>query len=365
MITARVGFAARRASTGAQHRGFAAVGAANLEWRNLGFDFIPTNGFQQVECKDGQWGEGVFKAEHSISVHPMANVLHYGQSLFEGFKTFHTKDGAVKTFRDDLSYQRMAHGAKRLHMQFPTKEVWESAIDHAIKQNLEYVPPYGTGASLYVRPFLFGSGPKLGLGPSPEYTFCVLVCPVGSYYKTVGLQPVKGLVASEFDRVAPRGIGDCKAAGNYAADLDSMHHCQKMGFPIALYLDSAQHKYVEEFNTSNFVAITKDGKYVTTNSPRTVLNSVTNRSLCEMAEKDFGMAVERRDIDFEAEVDTWQEVGAVGTAVVITPIESLQRGDKVHSFSAPETLQKLHDRYLEIQRGELPDNHGWMRTVVP
>lgn len=202
----------------------------------------------------------------------------------------------------------------------------------------------------------------MGLGPSPEYTFVVFVNPVGSYYAAGKMQALDGLVNDEFDRVAPLGSGDVKAAGNYAADLESMTMAKAKGFPISLYLDAAERRYVEEFNTSNFVAITKDGKYITPNNPRTVLNSCTNQVLRDLA-RDMGMEVETRNIDFEAEVDNFAEVGAVGTAVVVTPIASLTRGDKVWRFGEPKVLKELHDRVRAIQKGDIPDKHGWMREV--
>merc|ERR1719277_1151993 len=237
----------------------------------------------------------------------------------------------------------MAHGTKRLHMPSPSDLVWRNAIQETIRQNVDYIPPYGTGGALYIRPFIFGSGPKLGLGPSPEYTFAVFCNPVGSYYRTGQLQALDCLVNDEYDRAAPLGSGDCKAAGNYAADLESMISAREKGFPISLYLDAKERKYVEEFNTSNFVAITKDGRYLTPLAPRSVLRSTTNAALQELA-KDMGMTVEVRPIDFEAEVETFAEVGAVGTAVIVTPIKTFTRGNKKWEMGEPKVLKELHDR---------------------
>jgi len=227
-----------------------------------------------------------------------------------------------------------------------------------------YVPPYGTGGALYIRPFIFGSAPKLGLGPSSEVTFCVFSNPVGSYYKHGALkdQALDCLVNDQFDRAAPLGSGDCKAAGNYAADLESMMVAKKQGFPISLYLDAQERRYVEEFNTSNFVAITKDGKYLTPMAPRSVLYSTTNSALRQIA-RDMGLTVEMRPIDFEAEVDNFAEVGAVGTAVVVTPIKSFTRGDRKWEMGEPKILKELHDRVRAIQQGDAEDTHGWMHPV--
>jgi len=248
-------------------------------------------------------------------------------------------------------------------MQCPSYSTWTKAAEEVIRQNVEFLPPYGSGGSLYMRPFLFGSGPKLGLGPSTEYTFAVFCNPVGSYYRTGQSPAMDCLVQDEYDRAAPLGSGDCKAAGNYAADLESMLVAKKQGYAISLYLDARERRYVEEFNTSNFVAITKDGKYVTPHAPRSVLASTTNVCLQAMA-KDMGMPVEVRPIDFEAEVDTFAEVGAVGTAVVVTPIKSFVRGEKKWEIGGGDVLQELCGRVRAIQQGEAEDKHGWMQKVA-
>jgi len=239
---------------------------------------------------------------------------------------------------------------------------WDEAIAEVIRQNTAYIPPHGTDGALYVRPFIFGSGPRLGLGPSPEYTFIVCCNPVGSYYKSGKMQALDALVNDEYDRAAPLGCGDCKAAGNYAADLESMYRAKRAGFPISLYLDARERRYVEEFNTSNFIAITKDGKYLTPDAPRSILNSNTNKVLQQLA-ADMGLPVERRPIDFEKEVDSFAEVGAVGTAVVVTPIKSLTRGNRTWEFGATPVLQKLYDMVRAIQNGDEPDQHGWLHMI--
>lgn len=246
-------------------------------------------------------------------------------------------------------------------MAAPTRSIWLGAIEEVVRQNIAFIPPYGTGGALYLRPFIFGSGPKLGLGPSTEYTFLVFCNPVGNYYKGE-MQALDCLVNDEYDRAAPLGSGDCKAAGNYAADLESMMISKKKGFPISLYLDAKERRYVEEFNTSNFVAITKDGKYLTPHAPRSVLWSTTNSVLRQIA-RDMGLQVEVRPIDFEAEVDNFAEVGAVGTAVVVTPIRSFTRGDKKWEMGKPKIVQELHDRVRSIQQGEAEDKHGWLHKI--
>eukprot|EP00933_Yihiella_yeosuensis_P043856 TRINITY_DN3884_c0_g1_i4.p1 TRINITY_DN3884_c0_g1~~TRINITY_DN3884_c0_g1_i4.p1 ORF type:complete len:421 (-),score=63.37 TRINITY_DN3884_c0_g1_i4:111-1373(-) len=340
------------------------IGSANLDWESLGFDYVPTNGHVRYVWKNGVWDAGRVVEDPYISVHILGNVFHYGQALFEGFKGYHTRQGDVCVFADHMCYNRMAHGTRRFRMPQVSRNVWDEAIDIVVRKNQAYIPPYGTGGALYVRPFVFGSGPRLGLGPSPEYTFIVFANPVGSYYKQGdgALQAVHGMVNDEYDRAAPLGCGDVKAAGNYAADLESMHVSKRKGFPIGLYLDAKERRYVEEFNTSNFVAITKDGRYLTPDAPRSVLDSNTNKILQQLA-TDMGIKVEKRKIDFEAEVDNFAEVGAVGTAVVVTPLKSLTRGEKVWQFGEPKVLQQLSKMVRGIQTGDEPDRHHWMRRI--
>jgi branched-chain amino acid aminotransferase len=337
-------------------------GSANLKWGELGFDYHPTNGHVRHVHKAGHWDQGVFQRDPFISVHILGNVFHYGQALFEGFKVYHTKNGDVCSFVDGECWKRMQHGCTRFRMPVVPKSVWEDAIDEVVRQNVAFVPPYGSGGALYVRPFMFGSGPRLGLGPSTEYTFIVFANPTGSYYQTGQLDSLDALIQDDFDRAAPLGCGDCKAAGNYAADLDSMVDAKRKGFPISLYLDSKERRYIEEFNTSNFVAITKDGRYLTPNEPRSVLRGNTNAVLRQLA-TDMGLKVEMRRIDFEEEVDSFAEVGAVGTAVVVTPIQSFTRGDRVWKFQQPNVIKELHDKVRAIQQGDAEDSHGWMRKI--
>lgn len=340
------------------------IGSAPLDWRSLGFEYVPTKSHIRFAWKDGVWDSGHAFQDPYLPVHMLANVFHYGQALFEGFKGFHTKNGDVCTFADKLSWQRLSHGCRRFRMPEVPLEIWENAINETVRDNVSFIPPYGTNGSLYVRPFLFGSGPRLGVGPSTEYTFVVFVNPVGSYYQTDSgaMQALDGLVNDTYDRAAPLGCGDCKAAGNYAADLESMHAAKRLGYPISLYLDARERRYVEEFNTSNFVAITKDGRYVTPDAPRSVLDSNTNKVLQQLA-VDLNLPVERRQIDFEKEVDSFAEVGAVGTAVVVTPIRSLTRGNQTWTFGEPKVLRELRDRVRAIQNGEVEDKHGWMRQM--
>jgi len=340
----------------------AKVSSANLDWANLSFSYYQVNAHVEYTWSEGKWDEGKVVPDPMIQLHVMANVLHYGQALFEGQKVFACKDGEVRVFNDKENWARLSKGCRRLHMPEMPLELFQEAMDRAIKANLEFIPPHGSGGALYCRPLLIGSGEQLGLGPSKEYRFFVVACPVGSYYKGGTLTAIPSCIVEDYDRAAPQGVGDIKCAGNYAADIMPSSKGKEAGFPIGLYLDAKEHKYVEEFNTSNFIAITDDGKYITPDSC-SVLGSVTNKCLLDVA-KDLGLVVERRQIDFDAEVSTFKEVGAVGTAVVVTPIASITRHGVKHAFEGQQTLQKIHDTVRGIQNGDLPDTHDWMRTIA-
>eukprot|EP00439_Symbiodinium_sp_Y106_P042960 s302_g5.t1 len=332
------------ADLGAMENGKAQkVGGAGLDWKLVFGSRVDSHGFIKHVWKDGEWDKGEL-------------------AIFEGQKVFHCKDGKVRSlpqriFNDKANYARMTAGCQRMGMPTMTPEMFHQAIDRVVAANLDFVPPYGSGASLYVRPFMIGSGPQLGLGPSSEFTFMVLVSPVGPYYG--GSVPCK--LVDEFDRAAPLGVGQVKCAGNYAADIVPAKQAKDQGFPICLYLDAKEHKYVEEFSTSNFAAITKN-VYLTPDSS-SVLGSVTNMCL-EVLAKDMGLTVERRRIDFEAEVSNFKEVGAVGTGVVITVVESITRGEKKYTFEQPsETLQSMYNKLRAIQVGDEPDKFGWLREI--
>ena len=254
--------------------------------------------------------------------------------------------------------------------ELPT-ELFVQAVEEAVKDNVEYVPPYGSGGALYVRPLLFGSGPRIGLQPADEYTFLVMVIPVGDYYKGGLSAPVDAVIIKDYDRAAPQGVGAVKVAGNYAADLLPNMLSKKKGFPISLYLDAKTQTTIEEFSTSNFVGINNEKKLYVTPSSRSVLPSTTNRALMQLA-KDEGYTIEQRDVNID-ELETFDEVMAVGTAVVVTPVgsvtvldESGEKPKKVYEFGGHEigpTTQKLYDRVRAIQNGEADDLHNWNRLI--
>jgi len=309
--------------------------------------------------RDGRWNEGELVNEPYLNIHIGATALHYGQAAFEGLKVFRGKDGVPRAFRPLENARRLNRSARRSCMAEVPEDLFMDAVRRVVKANMDFVPPYGTGASLYVRPLLIGSGPQIGVAPAEEYTFIVLVTPVGPYYKG-GLQAVKAIVLDDYDRAAPQGTGHIKVAGNYAVSLYPHLEAKKAGYPVELYLDAKEHKWIDEFSTSNFLAITKSGTYVTVKSG-SILPSITNLSLQQIA-KDLGIPVDVRPIAFE-EISEFAEVAACGTAVVITPVCQIERAGKVYK-TGPETgcgpvLEKLYRTVQGIQYGELPDTHGW------
>ena len=334
-----------------------------IDWTTLGFMYMDTRCHIRYVWRDGAWDQGELVDSPYMTMHIAAACLHYGQAAFEGMKAFRCKDGKIRVFRPQENAKRMAATARRTCMAVVPEEMFLDAVARVIRANEDFVPPYGTGGSLYVRPLLIGSGAQIGVAPAQEYTFLVLVVPVGAYYKG-GLQPVKAVILDDYDRAAPLGMGDVKVAGNYAASLYAHEYAKHEGYPVELYLDAKEHKYVEEFATSNFIGITKDNRYVTPDS-RSILPSVTNSTLKQIA-ADLGMKVEVRPVPFE-ELASFSEIAACGTAVVVTPVCEIVRGSTVIKVGAESgcgpVLQKLYETVQGIQYGELPDRHGWCVEV--
>ena len=334
-----------------------------IDWANLGFGFSEVNCHIRYVWRDGKWSEGEFIKKPEITMHIGASCLHYGQECFEGMKAFRQKDGKIVVFRPEENAKRMARTAERCVMPAVPVDMFVEAVDKVVRANEEYVPPYGTGGSLYIRPLLIGTGPQIGVAPAKEFTFMVIVMPVGAYYKG-GLKPVRAVILDDWDRAAPLGMGDVKVGGNYAASLYAHEKAKRDGWPVELYLDAKTHQYVEEFSTSNFLGITKDGTYVTPDS-RSVLPSITNLSLMQCAE-DLGWKVECRPIPY-TDIKDFAEVAACGTAVVVTPVWEITRGEDVIVISdkdaVGEHLQKLYETVQGIQYGVLEDVHGWCHEV--
>lgn len=330
-----------------------------IDWKSLGFGYMDTNCHVRYVWRDGRWDRGRLVRQPYLRIHIAATALHYGQAAFEGMKAFCCRDGRVRLFRPRENAARMARTARRTCMAEVPEELFLDAIRRVIAANREFVPPYGTGGSLYVRPLLFGSGAQIGVNPAGEYVFLVLVVPVGAYYKG-GLKPVRAVVMDDYDRAAPLGTGHVKVAGNYAASLEPHRLSHDQGFAVELYLDAREHRWVEEFGTSNFIGITRDGRYVTPQS-HSILPSVTNMTLQQLA-RDLGMPVEVRPVEF-SEISSLAEVAACGTAVVITPVNEIVRGQQVIRVGPADgcgpTLEKLYRRVTAIQYGEEPDPYGW------
>jgi len=365
-----VAAAALRARGGAA-RGFASVGGSDedftpadpksIDYAGLGFGYTPTKSMAvyNFDWNNG-WDNGQLQASPFLRVHALSNVIHYGQSIFEGLKAFHTKDGRVCAFNPKGNAERMRNGARRLGMPEVPEAVFLEAIERVVKDNVDYVPPYGSEGSFYLRPFLTGHGAKLGLGVAPKFMLGCMGSPVGNYYKN-GIKPINAAVI-DYDRAAPRGVGDVKCAGNYAADVKPAKEAQDAGFEIALYLDPKERKYIEEFSTSNLIAISKDKSTLITPKSDSILPSITNVMLQQIA-KDKGLKVERRPLSLD-ELKEMGEVGACGTAVVISIIGSVtHKGERQQFNTDCDVLMDLYEELRGIQTGVRPDNHGWLHHI--
>lgn len=334
----------------------------DLDWANLPFAYIKTDYNIRCYYKDGKWSNGELCESDSLNINIASPCLHYGQQAFEGMKAFRTANNKIVCFRPQENAKRLQRTSERIQMPLIPEELFLEATKKVIAANARFVPPYGTGASLYIRPLIIGTGPKVGLGPSEEYTFIIFVNPVGPYYKG-GFKPVKALVLEEFDRAAPNGVGDCKVGGNYAAGLPGSIFGHQKGFPVVLYLDPKEKKYIDEFATSNFIGI-KENSYITPKSP-SILPSITNKSLATLA-SDMGMNIEKRAVTID-EIKDFQEIGAVGTAAVLTPVNSITYRDKVFTYgdnsTAGPVLTKLYEKYINIQTGVLEDKYNWLEEI--
>ena len=330
----------------------------NIDWKNLGFDYMKTDVNARFYYKDGAWSEMEITDDEYIKMHMSTTCLHYGLECFEGLKAFRGADGKVRIFRADENAKRMQSSARKLCLPEPTVEMFVKACYEVVKRNIDYVPPYESGASLYLRPVLIGSKVGLGVKASPEAMLIVFCSPVGPYFKG-GMKPIKVVVDRMQDRAAPRGTGDIKAGGNYASSILSGEKAHTMGYSNVMYLDATEHKYIEECGAANFFGI-KDNTYVTPKSP-SILPSITNKSLRTLAE-DMGMKVEERPIAID-EIGEFEEAGACGTAAVISPIESVYDLDTdvkvTYGTEVGKTSLVLYNRLQDIQYGRAEDKFGW------
>jgi len=336
----------------------------NLDWANLGFSLLPTDYNILCRWRDGGWSAPEVRNVAEFTLPLGATALHYGQSIFEGLKAFETADGRAVLFRPDQNAARMARGAKKLLMQPFPEESFVEVCKEVVRRNRRYLPPSDSGAALYLRPLLFGSGNLLGVKPSNEYVFCVFVTPVGPYFGGA-MQPISLRVEEEVHRAAPLGVGDVKAAGNYAAGMRALARAKEDGFDNVLYLDARETRFIDETGATNFFGIkgakTDHPVYVTPRS-LSILPSITNASLQTLA-KDLGMSVEQRKVPLE-ELKEFDEVGCCGTAAVITPVGSITwRGKKLEYGEPGVWTQKLYKELSDTQRGQTSDPHGWLFDV--
>ncbi len=336
----------------------------DIDWENLGFGYIKTDKRFVSNYKDGAWDEGTLTDDAEIVMSECAGVLQYAQTIFEGLKAYTTKNGEIVTFRPDLNGERMEHSARRLEMPVYEKDRFVDAVLKTIKANEAWVPPYGSGASLYLRPFMFGSSPVIGVKPATEYQFRIFTTPVGPYFKG-GVKPLT-LKVSDFDRAAPHGTGNIKAGLNYAMSLHAIVSAHEEGYDENMYLDAGTRTRVEETGGANFIFITKDKKIVTPKSD-SILPSITKRSLLTVAKDYLGLEVEERPVPLE-EIGDFAECGLCGTAAVISPVGKIvDHGREICFPSGMDTpgeiCMKLRDTLKAIQLGETEAPDGWIYKI--
>ena len=336
----------------------------NIDWKNLGFGYIKTDYRFVSNYKDGKWDEGELSTDSEITMNESAGVLQYAQTCFEGLKAYTTVDGHVVCFRPDLNAKRMADSCERLEMPVYPEDKFAEAVEKVVKANIDWVPPYGTGATLYLRPYMFGSNPVIGVKPADEYQFRIFATPVGPYFKG-GVKPIT-LRVPDFDRAAPRGTGHVKAGLNYAMSLHAIVDAHKQGYNENMYLDSATRTKVEETGGANIIFVTPDNVVVTPKSS-TILPSITRRSLLYVAEHYLGLKTEEREIYVE-ELKDFTECARCGTAAVLSPVgEIVNHGEHIYLPSGKDRMgvitQKLYDTLTGIQMGRLEAPEGWIKVI--
>lgn len=338
--------------------------APEIDWSNLSFGYMPTDYNVRCTYKDGKWGEIEVSQSPYIDVHIAATGLHYGQEIFEGLKAFRGKDGKIRIFRLDENAKRLQSSANGLLMAPVPEDLFIEMVKKVVKLNERFVPPYESGASLYIRPVEFGTSAQVGVSPSKEYVFIIFVTPVGPYFKT-GFNPSNICIMSQYDRVAPRGTGRFKCGGNYAASLEAGEKAHHLGYSAVLYLDPKEKKYLDECGPANFFAI-KDGKYITPASD-SILPSITNKSFRQLA-RDMGLEVEERHITVD-ELNDISEAAACGTAAVASPVGEIHDLDNnvkyiISKDGKPGPITTaLYNELRAIQYGDVEDKHGWITIV--
>jgi len=336
-----------------------------INWKTLEFGYTKTPFRFHAKWKDGKWDAGKLVEDEYIRLEESATAIHYGQQCFEGMKAQRSKDGKVYLFRPEENGKRIQDSARRLMMPEIPMDLFIKAVNETVKANIDFVPPYGFGASLYIRPMLIGTGHNLGVRPAPEYLFAVFVSPVGPYFKE-GFNPIRIKAEKHFDRAAPHGIGHVKAGGNYSAGMLPVTKAREEGYAEVVYLDAKEHKYFEELGAANIFFILENGTFVTPKSDA-ILPSITRRSVVDIAKEDFGMTVEERQFGID-EIDKVKEVGACGTAAVVTPIGEMLINNETFKFhnegkTPGPVTEKLYKRLTSIQVGDFEDNHNWLVEV--
>lgn len=337
----------------------------NIDWSSIGFGYIKTDKRYVSNYKNGAWDEGTLTDDANVVLSECAGVLQYAQTVFEGLKAYTTEDGRIVCFRPDLNASRMADSAKRLEMPAFPEDRFVKAVEETVRANAAYVPPYGSGATLYIRPYMFGSNPVIGVKPADEYQFRMFCTPVGPYFKG-GAKPIT-IKVSDFDRAAPHGTGHIKAGLNYAMSLHAIVTAHQEGYDENMYLDAATRTKVEETGGANFIFVTKDGTVVTPKS-NSILPSITRRSLMVVAEKYLGLKVEHREVYFD-EVKDFAECGLCGTAAVISPVGKIvDHGKEICFPSGMEEMgpytKKLRETLTGIQMGEIEGPEGWVHKIM-
>ena len=336
----------------------------NIDWSNLGFGYVKTDYRYVSNFKNGAWDEGTLSTDDMVTISECACVLQYAQTVFEGMKAYTTEDGRIVVFRPDLNAERMENSAKRLEMPVFPKDRFVDAIVKLVEANADYVPPYGSGATLYIRPYMFGTNAVIGVKPADEYQFRAFCTPVGPYFKG-GVKPIT-IRVSDFDRAAPRGTGHIKAGLNYAMSLHAIMDAHRQGFDENMYLDPATRTKVEETGGANFLFVTKDNKVVTPKSD-SILPSITRRSLGYVAKEYLGLDVEEREVYFD-EVKDFAECGLCGTAAVISPVGKIvDHGKEICMPSGMTEMgpvtKKLYETLTGIQMGRLEAPEGWIKVI--
>ncbi|MGL5478027.1 MAG: branched-chain amino acid aminotransferase [Clostridium sp.] len=334
-----------------------------IDWTNLGFDYIKTDLRYISVWENGEWDNGVLIKDNTLCIEEGSPALHYGQQCFEGLKAYRTKSGEIQLFRPDENAKRLNNSANRLLMPEVPIEKFIDACKQVVKANERFVPPYGTGATLYLRPFLIGVGDNIGLKPANKFIFSVFCIPVGPYFKG-GMKPFNFMI-SDYDRAAPKGTGAAKVGGNYAGSLIAQKKAKEKGYADAIFLDPATHTKIEEVGSANFFGITANNEFITPLSP-SILPSITKYSLLEIARDYFDMKVIEGDVNI-SDLDKFIEAGACGTAAVITPIGGIEYNGNLHVFHSTKDVgpitKKLYDTLIGIQFGDIPAPKGWIYTV--